>query len=413
MNRIIPHLVFALIALVFASVATAALYQIAGTKEFVNGIPSSLTTKERAKLVEMKTQTQTESACIGSNCALLDKDKAKAKIKSIIATENVVIIPPPVVVPPVVQPVSLMPAVDVSLNMRPSLGFDALRIKPTTEIAPNSGGEFRIGCAISHMNNDDPIIYPNQQGAAHHHTYFGNTSVDYKTDLSNLANIGNSTCSGGIMNRSAYWVPSMINTETKAPIAPNGNVLVYYKSGSIDGALIKAPPKGLRMIAGDMHKKDNSYYSYTGFTCHPSPTSTRNSWPRTQEIPTGSKCETGDDLMFSVFFPQCWDGKNLDSPNHKDHMAYPSSGSCPITHPVAIPEVTVNVHYTITATDKLDKWRLSSDNYAFNGSNAGYSAHSDYVEGWNRELLEGIIKNCINGKKDAHAHLLCDGRTFY
>jgi hypothetical protein len=268
------------------------------------------------------------------------------------------------------------------------------------------------------MNNDDPIIYPNQQGAAHHHTYFGNTSVDYKSDLSNLAAVGNSTCSGGIMNRSAYWVPSMINTETNAPIAPR-SVLVYYKSGYIvPSELIKAPPKGLRVIAGNAKAVDDKVYNHTGFTCHPGPKSTRTSWPRTSTLPTGANCAADDDLMLSIGFPQCWDGKNLDSPNHKDHMAYASNNyatanKCPTTHPVAIPEIVVNVHYDVTPETKLDKWRLSSDNYVFNGTNTGYSAHSDYVEGWNREFIEGIIKNCINAKKDAHAHLLCDGRMFY
>ena len=211
-----------------------------------------------------------------------------------------------------------------------------------------------------------------------------------------------------------------INTENSEPIAPNGNVLVYYKNGAIDGKLIKAPPKGLRMIAGDMTKKDNSYYSYAGFTCHPGANSKRSTWPRSQEIPTGANCQAGDDLMFSVFFPQCWDGKNLDSPNHKDHMAYAqnlwpvkSGYACPATHPIAIPEITVNVHHTILPHDNLTKWRLSSDNYPSNGKNAGYSAHSDYVEGWDRPILEDIIKNCINAKKDCHAHLLGDGRLFY
>lgn len=388
-------------------VAYAALYNIIGTDHYVNGLPSGLNTKERAKLVTT-TIAKTDAAIVANKYIPLTTTAAKAKIKQIIAGE---------VIPPVT---TLMPLVDISKNMRPSMGFDSVRIQPTSEVAPNSGGEFRISCAISHMNNDDAIIYPLQQGAAHHHTYFGNTSVNYKSDLNNLGAVGNSTCSGGIMNRSAYWVPSMINTETNAPIAPNGNVLVYYKSGAIDGTLIKAPPKGLRMIAGDAKATNDSVYNHYGFTCHPGPNSTRNNWPRTAALPTGPNCQTGDDLMLSVIFPQCWDGKNLDSPNHKDHMAYVSHRTdklpnfyCPATHPVALPEITVNVHHTVTADDKLNKWRLASDNYAFNGSNAGYSAHSDYVEGWDRVALEGIIKNCINAKKDAHAHLLCDGRMFY
>lgn len=50
-----------------------------------------------------------------------------------------------------------------------------------------------------------------------------------------------------------------------------------------------------------------------------------------------SRCVNG--LRAEVFFPSCWDGKNLDSANHKDHMAYPSlmdDGVCPDSHPVRL-----------------------------------------------------------------------------
>ena len=318
--------------------------------------------------------------------------------------------------PPNIVQAALMPAVDISKNVVPAVGFNTFRIEPTTEVAPISGGDFRIGCAISNMSNDDPLVYPNQQGAAHHHTFFGNTSINYKSNLATLSSTGNSTCFGGIMNRSAYWVPSMINTETNAPIVPNGNVLVYYKHGAIDGSLIQAPPKGLRMIAGNSKATTAAESVRAGFTCHPGPGSTRTQWPRTPNIRPSSECKAGDDLMFSISFPQCWDGKNLDSPNHKDHMAYPSEidglVQCPKTHPVAIPEIGINVHFVISSTDNIDKWRLASDNYS-TSLPGGFSGHADWVNGWDEPTMAGIIKNCINAKKDAHATLLCDGRKFY
>lgn len=328
--------------------------------------------------------------------------------------------PAPIIVatnlPPNIVQAALMPAVDISKNVVPAVGFNTLRIEPTTEVAPNSGGEFRIGCAISHMSNDDPLVYPNQQGAAHHHTFFGNTTINYKSNLATLSSTGNSTCFGGIMNRSAYWVPSMINTETNAPVVPSGNVLVYYKHGAIDGSLIQAPPKGLRMIAGNSKATTAAETFKSGFSCIPSPTSTRKDWPFTPNIRPSSECKAGDILKFSVEFPQCWDGKNLDSPNHKDHMTYPSEIDglvrCPKSHPVAIPEIGINVHFVITSTDNIDKWRLASDNYS-TSLPGGYSGHADWVNGWDEPIMAGIIKNCINAKKDAHASLLCDGRKFY
>jgi hypothetical protein len=49
---------------------------------------------------------------------------------------------------------------------------------------------------------------------------------------------------------------------------------------------------------------------------------------------------------------RCWDGKNLDSPDHQAHVAYPTAGpatfdtdggACPATHPVKVPQVMLEV----------------------------------------------------------------------
>ena len=312
--------------------------------------------------------------------------------------------------------VGLMPAVDISKNITPAVGFANLRIQPSSVTYPPSQGEFRIGCDVSHMSNDDPLVYPNQQGAAHHHTFFGNTSLNYKSDLMTLSSTGNSTCRGGIANRSAYWIPSFIDTATNTPILPNDTGF-YYKSGEIDGTLIVAPPKGLRMIAGNS-KAATATDAGSSYSCLPGPNSTRTSWPWHKGIPSGADCDAGDILVVAVGFPQCWDGKNLDSPNHKDHMAYPSHRTtapnfyCPATHPIAIPRITMNVKFNITKPNQTATWRLASDNYA-NTSPGGYSVHADWVNGWDETVMAGIIKNCINAKRDGHSHLLCDGRTLY
>ena len=144
--------------------------------------------------------------------------------------------------------VSNRPKVDISQQMKPEIGHSDQRIKDAQEgYAPGistTGGDFRITCHSSHMNNDDPIVYPSQQGAAHHHTYFGNTTTDYTSTPDDLKLSGNSTCFGGIANRSAYWVPSLIDTTQDKPIRPDW-ALFYYKGGDI------TPPNGLVIIAGD------------------------------------------------------------------------------------------------------------------------------------------------------------------
>ncbi len=307
-----------------------------------------------------------------------------------------------------------MPAVDISKNITQALGYSGMRIQSSSEQAKvtNDGGAFRISCAPSHMSNDDPMVYPNQQGATHHHTFYGNTSVNYKSNLSTLSTTGNSTCNGGTMNRSAYWHPTMIDTSTKMPVLPDGGAIFYYKIGSAPASTIKAPPKGLRMLVGNPKATSAGEVQAAKYVCINIARQDSNGMPWQKSIPN---CGTDSYLQMVVEFPQCWDGKNLDSPNHKDHMAYPNgqtANRCPTTHPVAIPLITLNMNFKIKANGQTTKWRLASDNYA-NTSPGGYSGHADWVNGWDEASMNGVVKNCLNANKDCHAHLLGDGRMFY
>lgn len=407
-------------ALIFIGIGIshAALYNLQSSDYYVNGLPTSLTKAERAKLITAPV-TMTEKSCIALKCTLLDKAKAKLKIKELIALENIPIpakcpdgqtgIPPNCITPPAP---SLMPIVDVSKNMQPVVGWSDLRIRPNLgpQDVPTVGdgdGQFRIDCDVSHMSNDDPILYPRQKGAAHHHTFFGNTSLNFNSDLMNLSNTGNSTCRGGIANRSAYWVPSMIDTSANAAIKPD-SALWYYKTGYVvNKSKITSPPKGLRMIAGNMKSTDASTSTRTSFSCWKD---NFNAPPASKNIPA---CPDGGFLVTHISFSQCWNGKDLDSPNHQDHMADPANFSCPASHPIAIPKVDLNVWYKVPVGVDTKKWRLSSDNYATNGLNGGYSSHADIVFGWNEKVMAGIVKNCLNAGLNAGNHKLCDGTVIY
>ena len=58
-------------------------------------------------------------------------------------------------------------------------------------------------------------------------------------------------CRGGIANRSAYWVPTLLDAQKK-PILP-ASAVIYYKTGyrGVIPASVKRIPTGLRMIAGN------------------------------------------------------------------------------------------------------------------------------------------------------------------
>jgi hypothetical protein len=57
----------------------------------------------------------------------------------------------------------------------------------------------------------------------------------------------------------------------------------------------------------------------------------------------------------------CWDGKNLDSPDHMAHMAYPNGtfeaqSPCPSTHPVRMPQLMYETIFETKAFNDKSLW---------------------------------------------------------
>ena len=165
-------------------------------------------------------------------------------------------------------------------------------------------------------------------------------------DAESIRGTGNSTCLGGIANRSSYWVPTLIDTQDNAPIVPDGSPFTT-RTGALPAATVQPLPAGLRMIAGDPNAKGPHPEVFSArWKCIGGPNNQNDLYQASI-----ANCDVGAQFYQEVFFPQCWDGINLDSPDHKSHMSYTvqvknldSSGShaeCPKTHPVVLPRVSL------------------------------------------------------------------------
>lgn len=293
------------------------------------------------------------------------------------------------------------PYIDMNAIPKGDPGSSTVDIEKTSEApgASDGVGAFRTECNLSHMKKDDPLVFPGQPGAAHLHSFFGNTRTDASSTQDSIRTQGNSTCRGGIANRSSYWVPALVDAQGK-PVEPL-KMDVYYKSGynGIAPKDIKPFPSGLRVIAGSA--KSSSAQEHAYWDCHGDYIGHPGSIPQ---------CTTkADALNMVVEFPQCWDGKNLDSADHTSHMAYPSDGRCPSTHPVAIPAISFNVLYPVR---DVKGWHLASDMYD-QSKPGGFSAHGDWFEGWDPQISKSFITSCVNKAVDCHSHLLGDGRAIF
>ena len=265
-------------------------------------------------------------------------------------------------------------------------------------------GAFRINCTFSHMGFDDPLVFPGQPDASHLHVFYGNDSVDAFSTVESIASTGGTTCTGGTVNRSAYWVPAVIDTATDAPVLPEGwdALQVYYKTGyrGVPVDAVQVMPAGLRIVAGDSTGVEPSDMNSVWYSCIGSvPIGGQPSFP---------ECSPGDVFVMTVEFPQCWDGANLDSEDHHGHMAYADvdiPGGCPETHPVPLPVITQNYRYTVPA-EGTSTWRLASDLY---DGPAGYSGHADWWNGWDTDVFQRVVDGCYRTALDCKMNNLGDG----
>ncbi|MBU2669853.1 DUF1996 domain-containing protein [Actinoplanes bogorensis] len=278
---------------------------------------------------------------------------------------------------------------------------DAYKARKTDPVPSGVGNlpEFRADCKYSHRRADDPIVFPGLPGASHMHSFVGNKAVDADTTAGDLMKFTASTCKP-VVDHSAYWVPTLYEAGSNKPVETTG-FRVYYRSLRQKSDDIKPMPNGLRMIAGDAKKKVPTPRGAQGqFYCafygpgdlDGIARSENGNWPICGEPAT---------FHFMLQFPDCWDGKHLDSPNHKDHIAYGNENGCPSSHPVRIPAITFDIQYGAKGTKA--GYYLSSDPQGKSAS----SFHGDAFVMWDPDAMNKRVKNCVLQRKT------CDNDGYY
>lgn len=229
------------------------------------------------------------------------------------------------------------------------------------------GPYFVVLCSSTHRNNDDPIVFPRQPGKSHGHTFVGNRDADAFSTPQSLRDDPAAARCGPRTDASAYWFPTLYEGDRR-PVRPLTSIIYYVRRV----ASVRPFPPGLKVIAGDPAATRAQATSVVSWTCEPPDGNTRvySSIPR---------CAEGRLLHMNVNFPDCWDGRRLDSPDHRAHMAYASAGRCPATHPVAVPMMRMMILYNpVGAGAQISSGR--------------FSEHGDFINAWNQDALEDLVR---------------------
>jgi len=234
------------------------------------------------------------------------------------------------------------------------------------------GVNFIESCRFSHQAPDDPIVFPGKPGASHQHTFVGNRTTNASSSFGSLRS-GPTTC----MRRddtAAYWVPTLYRGTT--PTFPQG-ATIYYRRGTL--APVSTFPNNLRVIAGNAAATSPQGMRVTFWSC-----GLNSGVQRSETIPTCPETR-GSFLRLHVRFPECWDGRRLDSADHASHMTYAVRNACPSTHPVEVPQITQIYRYP---TQGGEGFSLASGGQ--------FSAHADFVNAWKPGSLRKLVDDCLN-----------------
>ncbi|GAB1311350.1 WSC domain-containing protein-like protein 6 [Madurella fahalii] len=242
-------------------------------------------------------------------------------------------------------------------------------VAQTTELPAVS---FKMSCSQLVLDRIDPLVDPGIVGSPHLHQIVGGSSFNATMSPAEdpAAKSSCTTCTF-VDDFSNYWTGVMYFQARNGSYmrvrqlgslfhdeARDGGITVYYFSPSTRAQKVKirAFAPGFRMRTGHPNTralpphlvgKEAELMNGITYTC------LQRNDTRYTHLSYGfpeDPCPQG--ILTTLPFPTCWDGKNLDSPDHSSHVAFPVEGAgylgagiCPGSHPINIPQVVLEIRW--------------------------------------------------------------------
>ncbi|MEU0409463.1 DUF1996 domain-containing protein [Streptomyces griseorubiginosus] len=289
---------------------------------------------------------------------------------------------------------------------------------PAAQAPPAQGdasrGTFVTSCGVNAnglFNSDNVIVAPGVSNGAHHfHDYIGNQSNTAFASDQDLANAETSCVDQGDKS-TYYWPVIRLQNGTREQDAdkPGGGIegnageIVTPKEVTLTfvgnpRSKVTAMPRLLRIITGDAKAfvngtaNANASWSCTGFEDR----QLKDKYPL---------CPQGSDVVRTFKFQSCWDGRNIDSANHRTHVAFAQNdGTCPNGFQ-AIPQLVQRIVYDVDAPSLNDGGRTTPlfavDSFPEQLHKA-VTDHGDFINVFDEDLMNEMV-GCINDGRDCGA----------
>ncbi|MFF7856216.1 DUF1996 domain-containing protein [Streptomyces sp. NPDC007904] len=281
---------------------------------------------------------------------------------------------------------------------------NAARPAPTGDA---SRGTFSSSCGVNEnglFNSDNVIAAPGVSNGAHHfHDYIGNQATNAFSSDEELAK-ADTTCEDQGDRSSYYWPVLRLQNGTQEQDAnsPGGGIegnageIVTPKEVTLSfvgnpRGEVTAMPRLLRIITGDAKSfvngpaNANASWSCTGFEDR----QLKDKYPL---------CPQGSDVVRTFRFQSCWDGRNIDSANHRTHMAFvDAAGNCPAGFK-AVPQLVQRIVYDVDAPSLEDGGRTTPlfavDSFP-EQLHKPVTDHGDFINVFDEDLMREMV-DCIN-----------------
>ncbi|MEV5880711.1 DUF1996 domain-containing protein [Streptomyces sp. NPDC052101] len=288
---------------------------------------------------------------------------------------------------------------------------DITSVQPDASTPPQqadaSRGSFTSDCGVNAnglFNSDNVIVAPGVSNGAHHfHDYVGNQGNNAFASDDDLAKAGTSCVDQG--DKSSYYWPVLRlqnGTQERDAGSPGGGTegnagqIVTPKQVTLTFAgnplgKVTAMPRLLRIITGDAKAfvngpgNANASWSCTGYENR----QLKDKYPL---------CPQGSDVVRTFRFQSCWDGRNIDSANHRTHVAFGApDGSCPAGFR-AIPQLVQRLVYDVKAPSLQDGGRtvplFAVDSFP-EQLHKPVTDHGDFINVFDEGLMREMV-DCIN-----------------